>query len=390
MTITEEKTCLCAMGHIFGFDPGTAISLLNTFGSARELFNLPEKEADSLFGAYSKYKGRICRKEVDLAYEELSALSDKGYNFTGWGEDDYPALLKECEDAPCGIYIRSDTPPENLWNGRRFISIVGTRDLSPYGMEWCERLVHGIAQAGAEPVIVSGLALGTDICAHRAALKEELPTIGVMATGPETVYPSRHSLIAEKISRTEGCALITDFPPGTPPLPIHFLRRNRIIAGLSEAVILTESKSRGGGMNTARLAFSYNRSVFAFPGRLDDLKSQGCNMLIKEKIAEPLVDVEGFITDLSLSGVKKVRKSKSGGLQIDRLREIYGDSNGGQIEKMSEILEHVRRARGITIGELCDETGYGYSTVAGLVSMLEAEGLICVDILQRCTININL
>ena len=88
--------------------------------------------------------------------------------------------------------------------------------------------------------------------------------------------------------------------------------------------------------------------------------------------------------------MKKVRKSTSGGLQIDRLREIYGDSNGGQIEKMSEILEHVRRARGITIGELCDETGYGYSTVAGLVSMLEAEGLICVDILQRCTININL
>ena len=180
------------------------------------------------------------------------------------------------------------------------VAVVGTRDISPYGREWCERIVHALARTSPKPLIVSGLAIGTDICAHKAALEASLPTIAVMATGTDTIYPYRHRQIAEKMSGTQGCALVTDYPPGTAPLPVNFLRRNRIIAGLSHATILVESKIKGGGMMTCRLAFSYDRDVYALPGRADDLRSQGCNHLIRARMAEPLTSEEDIIDSLGL------------------------------------------------------------------------------------------
>ena len=241
--------------------------------------------------------------------EELTDLEKIGISFSAWNSASYPPLLKECADAPVGLYIRSVTPARELWNPSGNIAVVGTRDLSPYGKEWCEKAVTAIASGNEKPSIISGLALGTDICAHRTALDNGLPTIGVMATGPETVYPYRHKEFAERLWQTPGCALVTDYPPGTAPLAIHFLRRNRIIAGLADATILIESKSRGGGMTTSRLAFSYSRDVYALPGRADDVRSQGCNRLIREKIAEPLISIEDLIGSLGLekrSGNRKI------------------------------------------------------------------------------------
>ena len=252
MEITHEKACLCALNRIFGFEPKIALAMISHFGSATEIFNLPASELSLLLGPHSKYNGRICSQVLDYSYKELEILRERGISFIGWNETGYPALLKECGDAPIGLYIRGTSSIDELWNNRRAISIIGTRDLSPYGKEWCERIVGGLAEIPQKdrPVIVSGLALGVDICAHNAALKTGLPTIGVMATGPDDIYPSRHRATAETICRTPGSALITDYPPQTAPLAIHFLRRNRIIAGLSEATILVESKIKGGGMMT--------------------------------------------------------------------------------------------------------------------------------------------
>ncbi|MBR5499206.1 MAG: DNA-processing protein DprA, partial [Bacteroidales bacterium] len=173
MEINYEKACHCALNRIFGFEPKIALALISHLGGAGEVFRLGRKEIDSLLGPHSKYAGSISDEAVDKAYIELETLERCGIRFIGWGEDNYPELLKECEDPPTGLYIKSSSPIEELWNNRRMISIIGTRDLSPYGREWCERIVGSLADTSSEnrPTIVSGLALGVDICAHNAALK---------------------------------------------------------------------------------------------------------------------------------------------------------------------------------------------------------------------------
>lgn len=387
MEITHEKACHCALNRIFGFEPKISLALISHLGSAAEVFNLNPKEIDSLLGPHSKYRGMISEEAAAKAYQELEQLNRQGISFIGWNEDGYPSSLKECEDAPAGLYIRSSSP-EIFTPGRRLISVVGTRDLSPYGKEWCEKLVGCLSDIPEKdrPVIVSGLALGTDICAHQKAFSAGLATIAVMATGPEDIYPSRHRCFAEKIVHSSGSALITDYPPGTAPLAIHFLRRNRIIAGLSEATILIESKIKGGGMITARLADSYNRSVFALPGRVDDIRSQGCNHLIRSRIAIPITSPDDLLKEL---GVKRIRRASSEN-DIADLEAIYKDSlPGDRISQMKRILLAIRKERGITIEEIAEQTELGYNLTAQLAGMLETDAIISRDLLQRCFINFS-
>ena len=388
METTHEKACLCALNHIFGFEPKIALALISHFGSATEVFALKTEEIDSILGPHSKYKGRISCSALDKSYMELDHLYRHGIVFHGWSEDGYPPLLKECEDAPVGLYIHSRTPVRELWADRKFIAIVGTRDLSAYGKECCERLVRQLADIPEKdrPVIVSGLALGTDICAHKTALEEGLPTMAVMATGPETIYPARHQNIAERIIRSPGSALITDYPPGTAPLAIHFLRRNRIIAGLSESVILVESKIKGGGMTTARLADSYNRDVYAFPGRIDDLRSQGCNMLIRNRTASAISSIEDFLKESGLY----VRHRRSRESDTERLESLYkGKLSPDRITQMKDILTCIRSERGITIEEIAERLDTEYHNISHLTGILETDGVITVDLLQRCFINFS-
>ena len=384
MDIFEEKACLCALNRTFGFEPRIAAALINDLGSAAEVFRLDGKEADLLLGPYSKYKGKICRQAVDETARELEKLAEEGIQFTGWTLEDYPALLKECEDPPVGLYIRSGTPLQELWKPRRRIAVVGTRDISPYGREWCRRIVLALASCPEQPVIVSGLALGTDICAHTTALECGLPTVGVMATGPESVYPYRHQAAADRMASTDGCALVTDYPPGTSPLPIHFLRRNRIIAGLCEATILIESKIKGGGMMTARLANSYCRDVYALPGRADDVRSAGCNHLIKSKIAEPVISTEDLLDSLGMSVVRQKKALPDG----ERLMQKYGREFPAEtVGRMTRLLSAIRKERGITLEDLAAVTGLGYARTAELAGILESDGEITIDLLQRCHVN---
>ncbi len=382
----DEKICSCALNRIFGFSPKTGLALINCIGSAAEVFQLKEDELDRLLGPYSKYKGLIGQQSLDLAERELAGLEKKDISFIGWDEEDYPELLHECEDAPIGLYVRTTTPLSELWKPKRRIAVVGTRDISSYGRDWCIRTIDGIAESPERPTIVSGLAIGTDYYAHRTALECGLPTIGVMATGPESVYPLRHHEFAEKLYHTHGCALVTDYPPGTQPLPVHFLRRNRIIAGLSDSTILIESKVKGGGIMTCNLAFSYNREVYALPGRADDICSQGCNNLIRKKIAEPLTSVEDLMVSLNLKHTSMQRTESA----ESRLARTYGSRmKAEEFEHMKEILRLIRNERDITTDEITAATGLPYNAVSRLISLLETDGFIRVDLLQRCSLNIR-
>ena len=185
----EEKSCLCALNRIFGFEPKIALELISHLGSARAIFELSPKELEDYTGPFFKYKDRICIQAVEAEMVELEKLAEQGISFCGWNEDGYPELLKECEDPPIGLYVKSTTPLSELWRPAQSLAIVGTRDISPYGTEWCCRIVKALAQTDARPTIISGLALGTDIIAHRTAIENSLPTRGVMAHANPTATP---------------------------------------------------------------------------------------------------------------------------------------------------------------------------------------------------------
>ena len=360
----EEKACLCALSRIFGFEPRKGLALIEQLGCASALFALDRDGKESLLGPYDRHTFQIRQAAVFEAAKELEMLEKTGVTFVGWGQEGYPHMLTECPDPPIGIYIRSSTRPQDLWTRPKNIAIVGTRDISHYGLEWCSKTVDGLADTKQKPLIVSGLALGTDICAHKKAIENDLPTIAVMPTGPDAVYPHRHLAFADELCRRPGCALIT--------------------AGLSHATVLIESKIKGGGMMTARLAFSYDRDVFALPGRVDDIRSQGCNKLIAEKIAEPLVSVEGLIKATGLDCMK----TQIGKPDITAmLRTAFGERlDNAALNDMATLMECIRRTRGITVEEAGAMTGTEYGRASSLISLLELEGFISMDLLQRCSI----
>lgn len=228
----------------------------------------------------------ITEKELFEAAFILDELEAIGIEVVPCTSEDYPTKLKELPKYPVVLYIKSHVSAAKLFKpGSVMVSVIGTRDISYYGKDVTTRLVDELANEDHGFTLVSGLAIGVDAVAHRAALNRGIKTIAVIPTGIDDVYPLRHRELAEEII-DKGGALISMYPPKTAPLAINFLIRNKIIAGLADTVFVTESKIKGGAMFTARLAYNYGRDVLAVPGRVDDIRSAGCNQLIKEGIAE--------------------------------------------------------------------------------------------------------
>ena len=379
----EERACLCALNRIFGFEPKVGAALVEAFGSAVAVFSQSPQTISEALGAYSriKYASGITWSAYESAAIELDRLEAAGCRFIGLGEEEYPALLRECPDPPLGLYYKGSEPPEKVFGGRPMVAVVGTRSMSYYGRDWCARIVEAMSKAPVKPLVVSGLALGIDITAHKAALEAGLPTVAVMPTGIDLVYPALHRRMAGRIASTAGCALVTDYPPGTEATRINFLRRNRIIAGICRATILVESKIRGGGMMTARLASSYDRDVYALPGRVDDPLSQGCNLLVRENVAVPVGDLGDLVARLGL-GTAELRLKDDFRAAVAAYYDSYPES---EAEDILRIALAVKSRRGISVDELCSLTGWSYSKVSRLVTTLEMDGFIEVDLLQHCS-----
>lgn len=383
----SEKICACTLGRIFGYEPRKAHELINAAGSARAIFNLTHDELFSLTGPCFPFSSRICSRELDFTARELERLEGLGCRYLEISDPRFPEMLKECEDPPLGLYIRSGSPVEEIFDSSPYVAIVGTRDVSLYGKEWCRKIVAALAKAKHRPVIVSGLAIGTDIAAHQAAMEAGLRTIGVLPTGIDEVYPRRHEYAADKICKSAGSALITDYPPGAQAIAINFLRRNRIIAGLCGATILIESKTQGGGLITARLAASYNREVFALPGRVDDIRSAGCNRLIQKKLAEPITDLGTLVRSLGL-GESSYRRKDS---LAEEVGSMYDDSMPAEdVGFMLEIVKHIRSNRGACCEDLATALNLPFSKVSAYLTMLESDGFICSDLLGRYSINVRM
>ena len=383
MNNSDEKTAACTLNRIFGFKPAIARALTKKLGGAAAVFNLSRDQMEAIFGPGSPYLDKLNHDELEQSAKELAWLESQGYHFITPWDDIYPNALRECPDGPAGLYLRADNVSPTLFNTGVAVSIVGTRDISPYGREWTYKIVEALADSVVRPAVVSGLALGVDGAAHEAALELGLPTIGVMATGIECVYPRLHSPMAARMARTPGCALVTDYPPLTSPQAVNFLRRNRIIAGLSKATVLVESKIKGGGLLTANLAFEYDREVFALTGRADDVRSAGCNRIIREKIAEPLTDLRDFVKSLGLGLMTRRNKA----VLEEEINRIFSDIEDIEdVRKLQQVAAVIKKYRGITLDEICSCSGLEYKDVRRYTGMLETEGIIYTDLLQRCSI----
>ncbi|PID89488.1 MAG: DNA-protecting protein DprA [Bacteroidia bacterium] len=219
------------------------------------------------------------------AEEEIEFMQKNGIKASFYLDADYPERLKHCNDAPVMLYTKGN----GTLNKRKAISIVGTRKATSYGKEICENIVEQLAEAKHDVLIVSGFAYGIDITAHKAALKNKLSTAAIFAHSLNKTYPAVHKKYRKEVE--ENGVLASEFMSQTSPEPKYFLQRNRIIAGLTDATIVVESAEKGGSLVTADIANSYHRDVFAFPGRIGDKYSAGCNKLIKINKAALLTNV---------------------------------------------------------------------------------------------------
>lgn len=375
--LTKEAICSYALSKVLYLTPKAARDALEMFSSAEELFKLSPSGISDVLGPYNKIAAELKAVKLEKAEEELHSLEQQGYRYLSHDNPAFPEILEMCEDAPLGIFVWSHDSFENIFS-RENIAIVGTRDSSPYGTGWTGHIVKALASTQTKPTIVSGLAYGIDIAAHRAALSEGLPTIAVLGTGIGKIYPSHHAVWAEKIIETPCSAVISEYPPDITMTNVNFLCRNRIIAGLSKATLLMESRVKGGGMSTARIAESYGRMVFALPGRNDDSRSQGCNYLLHSHIAEPIIDCDNLLRSLEYKSAAPSKAALS-----PKLQNRY-DSK--QVEQMSLIIAQIKKHRGISPDELCTALNMSYKELMTALTILESDGFIKMDILNRCTI----
>jgi len=284
---TELKYTL-ALQRVPNLGDTSAKKLLQQVGSAEGIFK--EKKSHLLkingIGAY-----KLKELSMDFARDEVAAelqfIEDNNISYSYFKDKEYPERLKHCLDGPILFFHHGNIDLKN----KKIISIVGTRKVTSYGTAFCEQLIEQLAPLN--PVIVSGFAYGVDISAHKAAMQNNLQTIGCLAHGFEQIYPKVHKKYVAKVSENGG--FITEFWSSDSFHRNNFLKRNRIIAGISQATIVIESAEKGGSLVTADIANSYNREVFAVPGRATDAQSRGCNNLIKTQQAHLLADATDLI-----------------------------------------------------------------------------------------------
>lgn len=305
-----------ALTKINGVGDTLARNLMEVLGNEEQIFRSSKKELMSVPGIFNVLATEILNPEVlRKAEKELEFVEKNNIQTYFYTDDDYPARLKECVDAPILLYYKGKAD----LNSTKIVSIVGTRKSTVYGVDFCDNFLEGISSDYPDILIVSGLAYGIDIAAHKSALKYSLPTVGVLAHGLDRIYPASHRKVA--VDMLEQGGLLTEFSSGTEPDKFNFVRRNRIVAGMADAVIIVQSNSKGGSLITAELANSYNKDVFAVPGRITDNESVGCNMLIEQNKAALLQSAESFVRYMQWDIAVKVNKPKQKELFLDLTEE---------------------------------------------------------------------
>ena len=336
--------------------------LIETVGSAKELLENADNIGDIVPGASPRLRQLLCdRSLVELAEKEMEFIESKGIKLICFGDEAYPCRLAECADAPLVLHPLGDVD----LNARRIVSIVGTRHASEYGKSLCENFVTDLARFAPGTLIVSGLAYGIDVCAHRAALKAGLPTVGVLAHGLDRIYPNAHRTTAKQMLENGG--LLTEFMSGTEPFPSNFLQRNRIVAGMADATVVVESASKGGSLITASLALGYDRDCFAFPGRVNDQYSQGCNELVSRNRAALITSAYDFVEAMNWE-VATTKKSAE-----ERQIELFPDLSPDETAVMTALREN---SDGLQVNQMVVQLNIPINRLLPLLFEMEMKGLV--------------
>ena len=320
--------------------------LLDRYGSATE--------------SIAHHPEMISRAAIEHAQKELDFIEKHSVQLYYYKDSNYPYRLAQCPDAPLLLYAKGNVEV----NPKHVVSIVGTRMPSERGKDWCRQLVIDLASHIPNLTIVSGLAYGIDVIAHKTALESGIPTIIVPAHGLDRIYPATHRNVA--VQALEMGGLLTEYTTGTEPERHNFVARNRIVAGVADAVVVVESKSKGGSLITAQMAQDYNRDVFALPGRFNDMCSAGCNDLIKHNKAQLIECAEDLIAAMGWEAVIKHPT------QTTMLELMYDLT-----DQQQQLINLLRDSEdGMHINQLVMETRLAYNMVSSELVMLELQDVV--------------
>ena len=339
-----------------------AKALVNIYGDAQSIFKARKKELDHMEGI-----GTVRAKSIkdftnfSIAEEEIKFIEKYKITPLFINAENYPKRLLNCYDSPALLYYRGNAD----LNTSRIISVVGTRNNSDYGKNVCEKFIEDLQAENI--LIVSGLAFGIDTIAHKAALKHNLQTIAVLAHGLDRIYPPQNKGLAKNITGQGG--LLTEFISNTNPDKQNFPKRNRIVAGMCDAVVVIESSKKGGSLITAELGNGYNKDVFAIPGRINDSKSEGCNYLIKNNKAALINSAKDFLEMMNWS--VRLRSGLEKG-SAKKQRELFIELDAD--EKM--VVDILQQQDSIQIDELYFKSGLSSSAVAKALLMLEMQHVV--------------
>ena len=344
--MTQEWLHRIALTIALRNQPKNARALLDTYGSATAVIE--------------RHPELVNRDAKHRAEQEATFVEQHGIQTYFYQDEHYPYRLAQCADAPLVLYSKGNM---NV-NPKHAVSVVGTRKPSENGKEWCRRFVLELAQQVPDLTIISGLAYGIDIVAHRAALEAGIPTLIIPAHGLDRIYPALHRNVA--VAALEQGGILTEYPHQTEPERYNFVARNRIVAGLADAVVVVESKSKGGSLITAQMAQDYSRDIFALPGRYNDENAAGCNRLIQQNRAHLITSAADMVEAMRWEQEKPIAVQTT-------ISELLCDLNDSQ----RLLLDKLRKGEdGWHINQLVIETHISYNEVAAELMMLEVEGLV--------------
>lgn len=352
---------LTRIGH---FSLASALHLYRTLGSGEEIFLHRNEVQDILPDCSPRLIDNLkdWSEPLKRAEVELEFCRNNNIRVLCLGDDDYPKRLEDCADAPLVMYYKGNA---NL-NQSRVINIIGTRHCTTYGADFIRRFIHDLKALCPEVLVVSGLAYGVDINAHQQALAVGYETVGVVAHGLDYLYPAAHKDVAREMVSHGG--LLTEFMTCTNADKGNFVRRNRIVAGMSDACILIESAAHGGGMITAGIAFDYGREVFALPGRVGDHFSTGCNNAIRDNKAMLLTSAEDFVKAMGWEDDALRIEAQKRGIE----RQLFPNLTHEQ----QRIVDVLSECNDLQLNQLAVKTGIPIGEITSILFQMEMMGVV--------------
>lgn len=360
----QELFYVMALTRLTNFNYQQALELYKTVGSAQLLYehrneigDIVKEASPTLMQALQNWDDAMKRADFELHYMQEHSI--RGLVL---GDDDYPQRLCECSDAPLVLYYKGNCD----LNQTKIVSIVGTRQMTVYGQDLIRHFVNDLKRHCSNMLIVSGLAYGVDICAHREALANGYETVGVLAHGLDQIYPYRHHETAAEMVNHGG--LLTEFMTQTNADKPNFVRRNRIVAGMADATVLVESAAKGGGLITCEIAQSYDRSVFAFPGNVGSEFSKGCNNMIRDNVAGLISNANDFVVAMGWQDEALRKQAMADGIE----RNLFPDLSPEE----QKVVSLLQQTNNLQLNILSVKTGIPIGQLTALLFQLEMKGVV--------------